>query len=94
MYDIVAARYGYTIIQFYALTLRQIVALIKTVDWGRHRELEVDAKLHGMKVKPWVEAKKVSPKVKADQDKQAKDAFERLKKRHAERQRTDNKNRR
>lgn len=75
-YDKVAARYGYTIEQFYALTLRQVHILLTTVNDKEYDELEVQASLVGKKLKPRITVDDIGEE---DEKEQEKDALEMLK---------------
>lgn len=78
-----AARYGYTIDDFYRLTSRQLAALIPVIDNARHKETELKAALLGKKLKPKPETVlNVTREEEKQQDKQAEDLHNRLKQRY------------
>jgi hypothetical protein len=51
-YDTLAKRYGYSIDEFYNLTLRQLHILLHVVGDQSYEEIEVQAALQGKKLKP------------------------------------------
>ena len=51
-FDIIAKRYGYTLQDFYNLTLRQIHIILKTINSESYKELETQAALLGRQLKP------------------------------------------
>lgn len=86
-FDTVAHRYGYSIDQFYDLTLRQLHILLKTIGDKQYEELEIQAALAGRKLKPKIKFNDISLKEEEDHEKQALDALEKLQQRYK-----DNKN--
>lgn len=79
-----AARYGYTVDQFYALTMRQIFYLSKSASAGHERDVEIMAKLHGLNYKPRIEVLDI-PKERQDEiNNHAKDVINKLKLKHIE----------
>lgn len=83
-YDSIAKRYGYTLQEFYGLTLGQLHILLKTINNEAYKELETQAALHGRKLKPRMEFKDISPEEEAEQEKDALDALARLQKEYEE----------
>jgi len=51
MFDLFASRYGYSIEQFYSLTLRQIYSIKKVIEKSNRIELRQKAALHGKELK-------------------------------------------
>lgn len=86
IYDALASRYGYTVEQFYNLTLRQVHILLAKLEDGKYRDLEVQASLMGKKLKPRVTYSDFSEEQEADQDEQALEALKELQKRYQENQ--------
>ena len=83
-YDTVASRYGYTLDQFYSLTLGQLHALLNVCGDKQYEELEVQAALAGKKLKPRMTFNDVSEEEETQQDDDAMAAFEELKKQYQE----------
>ena len=81
-YDTLAKRYGYTIEQFYGLTLRQVHILLNTSNDQSYDELEVQAALMGRKLKPKMKMLDVSVEEEMDQEQDAMDALKRLRERY------------
>ncbi len=78
----IAARYGYTIDDFYRLTSRQLAALVPVIDNAKHKETELKAALQGRKLKPRPESVlNVTREEEKQQDKQAEELHNRLKQR-------------
>lgn len=86
IYDRIATRYGYTVEEFYNLTLRQVHILLEKLEDGRYKDLEVQASLMGKKLKPRVTYSDFSEEQEADQEADAQEAFKRLQKEYQERQ--------
>jgi len=84
-FDTVAKRYGYTLDQFYELTLRQVHILLHTIGDKQYDELEIQAALQGRKLKPRMVFNDVSVEEEKEQEQQALDALSRLKKEYEER---------
>lgn len=82
IYDALASRYGYTINEFYELTLRQVTQLLKVSRKAKHKELAQDAALHCVKLKETMQPIDVSDEERGEQDKQASAALDRLRERH------------
>ena len=76
-FDTVAKRYGYTLDQFYELTLRKLHIILNTIGDESYKELEVQAALNGVKLKPRMTYRDVSPEEEKEQE---EDAFAALKK--------------
>jgi len=85
-FDALAKRYGISIDEFYALTLRQITTMLKTISDESYSELEVKASLAGKKLKPRMVFNDVSEEEEKDQDQQAVDAVARLQREYEERE--------
>lgn len=79
-YDTIAKRYGYTIEQFYQLTLRQLHMLLKVSGDKSYDELEIQAALAGRKLKPRINFRDVSEEEEKEQEEQAVEALKRLQK--------------
>ena len=77
-FDQLAKRYGLSINDFYELNLRQITAMIKTINSESYGELEVQAALAGRKLKPKIEFKQVSEDEEKEQDAHAVSALAEL----------------
>ncbi len=77
-FDTVSKRYGYTIDQFYALTLRQLHILLKVINDKSYEELEVQAALAGKQLKPRMKFEDVSEEEEKENDEQAIEALKRL----------------
>ena len=90
-FDTVASRYGYTLEQFYQLTLRQLHILLTTIGDKKYDELEVQAALQGRQLKPRITFNDVSIEEEEDQEKQAQDALAELKRKYQERKKEDGK---
>lgn len=85
-FDAVAKRYGYTLDQFYQLTLRQLHIILKTINDKSYEELEVQAALQGKKLKPRIVFEDISEEQDKENEKQALEALEMLNKRYKEQQ--------
>lgn len=79
-----AARYGYSLKDFYGLTLRQVFQLKRVIERRRIEELEVQADLHGRKVKGGIKPLNISKKKRDEYNKDALGLLDRLKERHKE----------
>jgi len=79
LFDVVANRYGWTLEQFYSLTRRQLRFLNRAITKNKRMELETQASLHGRKLKPSPISSplSMSPKERAEADKQALEMLER-----------------
>jgi len=78
-YDKLARTYGFTLEQFYNLTLRQLHLLLNGVQEGDYSALEIQAALAGRKLQPRVSVDlNVTPEQEADQEVEAKEAHKRL----------------
>lgn len=77
-YDTIAKRYGYTLDQFYGLTLRQLHMLLKVINDKSYEELEVQAALAGKKLQPRIFFDEVSEEQEAENTDHATDALRRL----------------
>lgn len=84
-FDRVAKRYGYTIDQFYDLTLRQLHILLNVIKDESYQELEVQAALQGRELKPQMEVLDITPEEEKEQESAAKDAYNRLMQAYEER---------
>lgn len=84
LYDAFAARYGIrTLDEFYeGYTLRQVTYLLRVIDKAKYDELSVQAKLHGVKLKPRIDALRLSQEERAEADEQATSVLERMKQQH------------
>ncbi|NJM55067.1 MAG: hypothetical protein HC841_03345 [Verrucomicrobiae bacterium] len=68
-YDTIARRYGFTLDQFYNLTLRQLHLLLRASQDGDYQALEVQAALAGRKLQPRMEYyDDVTPEQEKDQE--------------------------
>lgn len=83
-YDSIASRYGYTIDQYYELTLRQLQILLKTANEEEYQELEFQAALNGRELKAPIKVLEISDEEDNDLDKEAQSMFDRLKKNYEE----------
>jgi len=83
-YDAVAKRYGYSISDFYDLTMRQLHILLNTIGDESYKELETQAALQGRKLKPKMEFKDISEEQEQEQEEQAVDALAELKRKYEE----------
>lgn len=84
LFDAFAARYGIkTPEDFYeGYTLRQVTYLLRVIDKVKYDELATQAQLHGMKLKPRVEALRLTKEERAEADTQATSVFDRMKQQH------------
>lgn len=82
-YDSIASRYGYTIEDFYNLTLRQIMMLLKKVSNKRHDELAIKAALMGRKIEDRVRLEEIPEEQEKEQEDQARAALKRLQQEYA-----------
>lgn len=85
-YDTVAKRYGYTIEQFYNLTLRQLHILLIVIGDKSYDELEVQASLQGKKLRPRMKPLENTVESDTKLDDDAKELHERLMKEYKEKQ--------
>lgn len=86
IYDKLAMRYGYTIEDFFNLTLRQVHILLEKSASGLHKELEVQAALMGRELKPQVTFSDFTEEEEEENNSDALAAFERLKKEYEQKQ--------
>lgn len=84
MFDLFAARYGWTLDYFYSLTLRQIFHIKEALENGKNTEFSQQAALHDKKLKDTVNVVKVSKEDKPLYKKKEDELMEKLKKRHKE----------
>lgn len=85
-YDVVASRYGYSIDDFYNLTLRQLHIILSVAGDKRYEEIEVQAALQGRKLKPRMTApEELTEEKDEDMDKQAQEMYQEQMKRYKER---------
>ncbi len=87
-YDTFAKRYGYTIDEFYNLTLRQVHSMLKVMGGEKYKELEVQAALSGRKLKPRIEELDLSEEDDKEIEDYAKEIKERLARESEELKRT------
>lgn len=85
-YDTIAKRYGYTIDQFYNLTLRQLHILLTVIGDKSYEELEIQATLQGKKLRPKIKALDIDTEADTKLDDDAKELHERLMKEYKEKQ--------
>lgn len=85
-YDKIAKRYGYTIEQFMALTLRQLHILLSVSNEQTYEEIEVQAALQGRKLKARMDYKDIEEKEDKRLDDDAKEMLAREMKAYQERQ--------
>ena len=83
-YDAPAKRYGYTIDQFYDLTIRQLHILLHIIGDKSYEEIEIQAALQGRKLKPQMKAIDIDEKVDKQMDDEAADTFARLRREYEE----------
>lgn len=83
-YDRIAKRYGYSIDQFYELTLRQLHILLSVINEESYHELEVQASLQGRELKPRMEVLDITPEQEKEQEQAAQDAYAELQRRYEE----------
>lgn len=84
-YDSVSKRYGYTIEQFYELTLGQLHKILQVIGDKVYEELEVQAALQGKKLKPRVKFDDVSEEQEEQNDAHALEALKELQRKYKER---------
>ena len=85
-YDSIAKRYGYSLDQFYDLTLRQLHILLKVIGEKTYDELEIQAALQGRKLKPRMNFEDVTPEQDAENENQAMEALKELQRKYQEKQ--------
>ncbi len=85
-YDTIASRYGYSLEQFYTLTLRQIHILLKVIGDKQYEELEVQAALQGRKLKPRMVFADITEEQEEEQEEHALDTLKRLQQEYKDRQ--------
>ena len=78
-FDNVAKRYGYTLDQFYELTLRKLHMILNTIGDESYKELEVQAALNGVKLKPRMTFKDITPEEEQEQEDDALATLQKLK---------------
>jgi hypothetical protein len=84
VYDTVASRYHYTLDQFIKLTNKQIDRITKAITKNRHSEIELQAGLHGVKLKGFMNPLNLSKEQRKKSDDYAKEINERLQKKFEE----------
>ena len=79
-----AARYGIKCPDdFYDnYTLRQVIQLLEVIDKVKYDDLSVQAKLHGVKLKPRIQALKLSKEQREEAESQAMSVYEKMKQQH------------
>lgn len=85
-YDRISKRYGYSIEQFYDLSLRQLHALLTVSTDGTYEEIEIQAALQGRKLKARTQFKDVDEVQDKKMDDEAAAMFARAKKEYEETQ--------
>jgi len=85
-YDNIAKRYGTSLDAFYELTLRQISAILKTINDQAYDELATQAALQGKELKPRMSFMDISEEEEQEQDDDAKALFDRIQKEYEENQ--------
>lgn len=84
-YDSIANRYGYTIEQFYELTLRQVHMLLQIIGDVSYEELEVQAALNGRELKPRIKYDhNISEEEVKEQEDDAMEALKELQRKYQE----------
>ncbi len=83
-YDTLAKRYGYSLDDFYRLTLRQVSALLKISDDEQYKEIELQAALLGRKMKERMTQLDISEEEESEQDEGAEELLARLKQNYKE----------
>ena len=78
-YDTLANRYGYTLEDFYDLTLRAIHILLTTCSDKSYEDLEIQAALQGKKLEPRMKQIEIDEKKDEEMDKEAEEMLARLK---------------
>lgn len=90
-----AERYGYTLNDFYALTLRQVFHIKKALEKAKTRTMEWEAALAGKPIKKKAEGLGFTPEEEKENDEKAKQLLERMKAEYGNRTRatdTDQRN--
>lgn len=87
-YDAIAKRYSYTLEEFYQLTLRQLHILLKVIGNESHKELEIQASLHGRELKQRMNFQDITPEEDEDQDNQALKRLAEMQKEYEEKSNT------
>lgn len=77
-YDKISKRYGYSIEQFYSLSLRQLHILLNVIGDQSYEDLEIQAALLGKKLKPRMEFNDLEEKQDKMLDDEAADTLKRL----------------
>ena len=83
-YDRIASRYSTTLQEFYSLTLRQIVAMLESINDGKQIEFQQQANLAGKKLKPVIEYNEVTEEEEKENDLQAEEAHAELMRKYNE----------
>ena len=86
-YDSLAKRYGYTLDQFYSLTLRQLHLILKTIGDKSYEELEIQASLAGRTLKPRITYTDITEEEEQENIEHATDALKRLQENYKDGQR-------
>lgn len=84
-FEKISSRFGYTINEFYELTMRQLHALLKCISNSKYEELEVQAVLAGRKMKPRIEYDDITPEQEKENEKAGENAHAELQRRFKER---------
>jgi len=77
-FDSIAKRYGFTLEQFYNLTLRNIHIMLHTIGDESYKEVELQAALLGRKLKPKMDFKDISEEEEIEQEDHAMEALKKL----------------
>lgn len=77
-YDRLAKRYGYTLDQFYELTVAQLNILLMVSSDESYHDIEIQAALQGKKLKAKMQYDDVDEKTDAELDKEADEMLKRL----------------
>jgi len=84
-FDSISKRYGYTLKEFYDLTLNQLHILLNVIGDKSYEELEVQAALQGRSLKPRMDFADISEEQEEEQEAQAAEAVKLLQKKYQER---------
>ena len=87
-----AERYGYTIKEFYALTLRQVFQIKRAMEKRLQQQREWDAALQGKKLQNQPKPLDITYAEEKEYDDKAKGLLEKMKREHEQRSRTTHKN--
>lgn len=85
-FDTLHGRYGYSLDEFYQLTLRQIHILLKVASDRNYDELRTQASMHGRKMEERMQYADITEEEEEEQDRHAMEALEMLKQRFNEQQ--------